>query len=83
MSIELRPEVQAFAEAMEAVLREHDDEKNGWEDCSPESLFLHLKDEVSDLEEELDWCKPEEAMHEAVDVANMAMMVWDNIRRPQ
>jgi hypothetical protein len=54
MSIELRPEVQAFAEAMEMKLRLND-HKGGWKKEHPKAyLFRRLGDEIRELEYAID-----------------------------
>lgn len=48
-----RPEVVAFADAMEAKLRDND-EKGGWRDCAPHWLMMRMIGEAAELLEELD-----------------------------
>ena len=81
----LRPEVQAFAQAMETQLRAND-HKGGWKDCTRDYLMTCLVDEVSELRAEaygrtFSWYslepKPEKVRAEAADVANFAMMIAD------
>ncbi len=77
--LRLRPEVVAFAQAMEQKLREND-YKGGWKECSTQELFKHLEEEVGELktcvESIYDFSK-EETLGEAADVANIAMMLAD------
>ena len=71
--MELRPEVLAFAEAMEEKLREND-HKAHWRNYTPAQMFGKLREEI----EELTWAfGPEEKRGECVDIGNFAMMIWD------
>jgi hypothetical protein len=80
----LRPEVIAFAHAMEAKLREND-HKGGWRGCSPDALFDRMRDEGSELLGKLVRMEQlpsnaevrREVAREAADVANFAMMIAD------
>lgn len=90
--MELRESVQWFAEQMEIELRKHDDDRGeDWKNDDLDPLFVHLKKEVKELESELEpfWLIAPSAIPEgdrlkiigeAVDTANMAMMVADVIR---
>lgn len=78
--IEPRPEVNDFALAMEHVLRDND-HKGGWGDEDIMVLFDHLMSEVHELETELQVGSSDTIQHEAVDVANIAMMIHDNIAK--
>jgi hypothetical protein len=77
MTTELRPEVAAFAEAMELQLR-----KNGWKGhwryCTGTYLFNRIRGEVNELSRA---STAEERLKEAADVANFAMMIADNAKR--
>lgn len=78
----LRPEVQAFAEEMERRLREKDEERgnNSWKGEAPEYLAELLEDHFSQLMDSIvyDHKKdPALAKKKAIDVANLAMMIWD------
>ena len=83
-SVELRPVVRAFAEAMELKLREND-HKPGWKDDDPEILVDRLMEEVGELQYEVEGLSSnrewpgerEKVLREAADVANFAMMVAD------
>jgi hypothetical protein len=70
--IVLRPEVRAFAEAMELKLRKHDDWP-GWKDCDPmvlmQDLIVHLGKFASSPDETL--------LGSAADLGNFAMMICD------
>lgn len=92
MSMELRPEVAAFAQLMEAKLREKD-HKGGWKDCPQGYLFRRLGEEKVELRNawnrRADWLGlghagaggPERWARimgrEAASVANFAMMIAD------
>lgn len=73
----VRPEVQAFSQAMEQVLAE-----NSWMDETDQYLLERLKDEVKELEQAIEAYEQGERNHEAImkeacDVGNFAMMVFD------
>jgi len=85
--VRLRPALTRFSDDMERKLRAHDDDRgdHGWCDESPRWLLERLKDEVLELEYELN--RPELlvplATEEAVDVANFAMMIHDVLKREE
>jgi hypothetical protein len=68
----LRPEVLAFAQAMEAKLKEND-HKGGWKACTPPWLMERLREEVHEPGSAV----PERVLGEAADVANFAMFIAD------
>ena len=72
-----RPAVIAFANALEAKLKVND-YKGGWADCSNEYLMDRLEGEVRELNFAVDRQTAERIRAECVDVANYAMMVFDN-----
>lgn len=75
----VRPSVQKFAQAMEERLRRND-YKVGWRFTSQRWLLMRLKQEVLELELELDKAKLKSecaVIPEAADVANFAMMIAD------
>lgn len=78
-----RPEVQQFALDMERVLQMNE-HKGGWQSCPPAYLFRRLLEEVAEVAE---WVTQQGGLdsldfrHECVDVANFAMMLWDNSKR--
>lgn len=78
MSSLIRPQVMAFAVAMEEKLRKKDRQKAGWTHCSHPFLLRRLDDEVRELHNANSHT---DIMAEAVDVANFAMMVFDNNAR--
>ena len=84
--IKLRGSVQRFAEAMELVLRDND-HKTGWQELCNDHLVERMEDELNELHVELfhiaDYREPNipdiaRAVHEAIDLANFAMMFFDN-----
>jgi NTP pyrophosphatase (non-canonical NTP hydrolase) len=76
--MELRPEVQKFAEAMEEQLRAND-HKPGWKKDHPRMLGPRLEEEMRELQAEVERAarNPKQILKEAADVANFAMMVAD------
>lgn len=73
VQIQLRQEVQWFAEQMELTLRKNDF-KGGWKHCTLKYLFGKLTEEVEELSETT---SNEEMIKEASDVANIALMIAD------
>jgi len=84
-----RPEVLAFARAMEEKLRRND-HKGGWKDESARSLLERAEDEIDELDLAVTCLRDDECGHhpseaaklenvlgEAADVANFVMMVAD------
>jgi NTP pyrophosphatase (non-canonical NTP hydrolase) len=77
LSIIVRPEVAAFALAMEDKLRKND-HKGGWKDCTKQYMAMRLTQEREELRNAIQrGDPPEQIMKEAADVANFAMMVAD------
>lgn len=80
----IRPELMAFAEAMETVLRKHDD-KGGWEECGLCWLLERVEGELKEAKEK--WDKKnfkgdyDSVAGEFIDVANFCMMFWGNTQR--
>lgn len=90
----IRRSVMAFAKAMEMTLRKHDAAKggqngkngrSGWRKDPMWGLIQHAESELSEVKDAY-----AQAHHpggvdalaaEAIDLANMAMMVWDNCLR--
>jgi len=77
---DLRPEVADFAIEMERTLRQHDDTKGatGWKKEDNNWLFGLIDKKV------LNYMKtPPQSLDSAqtimIDIANIAMMVWDNM----
>ena len=78
-AIRLRPEVLCFAQDMERKLRRNAN-KTPWREHTLGYILQRLKEEVEELQEELEWknkgcCSFIEV--EAVDVGNFAMMLHD------
>ncbi len=76
----LRPEVLAFALAMEKRLREND-HKGGWHEASDQYLLRRLYEEVIELQWALAEPQEDNVIREAADVANFSMMLADNWSR--
>lgn len=74
----LRPEVEAFAQAMERELRAND-HKPGWGKDNPWDLQRRLLEEAKELEDAWGnkFLTGLEILAEAADVANFAMMIAD------
>jgi hypothetical protein len=70
-------------EGAEQQLRTHDETKGrkGWMDLREGDLSTQLDDEYADLDKALDSGSDDDIIHEAADVANIAMMIADNARR--
>lgn len=84
----MRKSVRIFADEMERVLKEND-YKGGWQDCLDRYLFQKLNEEVREVEREY-WRGDErhafrgdakKLRKELVDVANVCMMLHENIGR--
>lgn len=86
--------VEKFSDAMEAKLQKHDKDRgeDGWQYESSMWLADRIIAEFSELWEMLEQLNASEdetqikklqikAQQECVDVANFAMMTWDNLRR--
>ncbi len=83
--MKIRDSVMRFAEAMEAELKEND-HKGGWKECNIHYLIGRLRNECVELEDVL-WGRREMSgnkgiRNEAVDIANFAMMIFDNHQKP-
>ncbi len=89
--ITLRESLKMFADFQERILQEHDPkyETCGWKHTDIDWLLNRMKEEVFELEEwikkwtdnitSLDKCQ-NEIRRECADVANFAMMIFDNTR---
>ena len=74
---ELRPEVLAFAHAMEAQLRAND-HKPGWKSDTLDSLHRRLVEESKEVLDSInEEAPPNTIAKECADVANFAMMLAD------
>jgi hypothetical protein len=81
---DIRSALQVFALYQESILRKHDD-KLHWSRVSNKYLLKRLKDEVQELASSL-WNKGQlisrdDVQCECADVANFAMMIFDNIEK--
>lgn len=79
---DLRPEVLAFAFAMETTLRKHDTKKGteGWKNAPPMFLADYTVREAKELYFEIkgtDTPRRVRVLEEAADTGNLAMMVAD------
>lgn len=75
--MDIRPEVAAFAQAMELKLRENE-HKGGWKNCDIFYLFSRLAEETAELKHAvIDRYPKTSVLDEAADVANFAMMIAD------
>lgn len=81
-----RKVVREFSDEMEKILQDNDD-KGGWSESSTYYLLKRLDEEVKELKNALSstgvgYLHPiDDILKEAIDVANFAMMIWDNHRR--
>jgi hypothetical protein len=87
--LDCRQEVKDFAVLMEQKLRKND-HKTHWKNCNQEYLLTRLDEEVKELRDcffiyspcdmnfLMDGQHEDRIPDEAVDVANFAMMLWDN-----
>ena len=80
--LKIREEVALFAKQMELELLKND-HKHGWEKDTLAQLFQRLKEEVQEVEDELnsDCQIPILLISELADVANFAMMIHDKVSR--
>ena len=72
-----RESVKQFADAMEKVLARND-HKDGWEKCTNLYLIQRMIEEASEVLQRLDAGELGDMAEEAIDVANFAMMIYDN-----
>lgn len=75
--------VLEFARDMELKLaaNRHKGDRAGWLQMDPWDLLRRLRDEVTELEIEMERChSADEVAREAADVGNFAMMVADSYR---
>lgn len=90
----MRKPLKQFAEFQEKILK-HNDDKGGWKECSLIRLYGSLHDELRELIEVLLDSNPikdltdeeyeeykEQASKECADIANFAMMIYDNVNNP-
>lgn len=74
----MREALRQFAEYQERILCTHDHTKVPWVICENSYLLQRLKEEVIELEEALINGNTDHIRHEAADVGNFAMMIFDN-----
>lgn len=73
----LRPEIRAFALAMEHTLRNHDGEKgDSWKECKLSFLCGKL---IEEYKEFFEAPGSTETKPELVDIANVSMMIWNRV----
>lgn len=75
-----RKEVTDFAKKMEAKLVQNDF-KGGWEKCSTHYLIQQLREELRELEDAYSNSNKQNIEEEAIDIANFAMMISDNLTK--
>ena len=76
----LRPEVEAFAVAMEKKLRLND-HKGGWHNLGIDDLVRRLMEEVNELIFAIKFQGPNEITSECCDIGNFAMMIQERVRQ--
>jgi len=75
-----RESVSRFASEMEHTLSKHED-KGGWEKIPNSDLIHKAAHEMMELNAEIEKKDLSGIMHESVDLANFAMMIYDNAWR--
>ncbi len=73
-----RKEVQCFAIQMEQTLRLND-YKGGWKNMADEEIIARILEETGEILTSKACIAGNSPEQECVDVANFAMMLWDNI----
>ena len=77
----IRPELLAFAEAMEKTMRKHDLKKgDSWKDCEIVYLFIKFDEEYEEAHNEIYnfVCKGKSNLKpELVDLSNCCAMLWN------
>jgi len=80
--MKVRSELKQFAEAMEAKLATHDDDReDSWRLETTKWLHTRFREECDELQEAFDDCDPEAARRECIDVANFALFMWHKLGR--
>ena len=78
--LNLRPEVQMFANEMERKLRQNDCVKEGWSGTSRMFLLLRMEEELIEFKSCLTADSSyQQVIGEAADVANFLMMICDRL----
>ncbi len=75
-----RKELQNFAIQMESVLRLND-YKGGWQDMADEEIIARILEETAEIITAKACISGNSPETECIDVANFAMMLWDNIMK--
>lgn len=78
--MKLRPALLRFAEEQERILA-NNDHKNHWSDMNYYYLVECVGDELDELKNAMMDQDLETAQGECCDIANFAMMIYDNIER--
>jgi NTP pyrophosphatase (non-canonical NTP hydrolase) len=76
----IRPEILQFAQQMELIMRKHDGNKgDSWKTCNVKFLISKLDEEYYEFFRETAHKSgiSESCAGELVDVANVAMMLWN------
>ena len=73
----MRESVKEFAEMIEKILQKNDS-KGGWEECTNLYLATRLVEEVGEVMQKLNAGERGAMSLEVIDVANFAMMLYDN-----
>jgi len=77
----IRPEIMAFAEAMESTMRKHDGIKGDtWKTCDISFLCVKLQEEYTETWTEMDnflFRSSNCLKEELVDLGNVCMMLWN------
>ena len=72
--------IRKFGEAQQAKLDQRSAKgRLGWKEKDLEELLKWLKDEFAELEQAITSEPMENIKLEAVDVANLAMMIWNKV----
>lgn len=77
----VRAEVQSFAVDMERKLAKHDHGFDSWKYVDNQDLMDGLNVEMAELQVAINSCDEDGIIDEAADVANFAMMLFDNAVR--
>ena len=78
--VDLRSQLSDFASQCELKLQKND-HKTEWVRLPVEALIRKLEIELEELKVAIQYEGVTDAMGEAVDVANFAMMLWDRLRQ--
>lgn len=79
----LRPALAVFVQEMERILRENDYKKQRYLKVPVMALFGGLEAEVLELGTALRYETEARVAHEAVDVANFAMLIWKRLEQKE